>query len=192
MTPNPAPLGQTGQMPRYIALLRGVNVGGITIKMADLARVVTDLGHTQVRTVLASGNVIFDSSHGDLARLKAGIETALTEAFDYRAWVVLLTQPQLTAAVAGFPFESREGWHSYVLFGTEAASLGDLLEQAPSLDPAVERVLPGSGVLYWQVSRAVGIKSPFSVLAAKPRYKSSTTNRNLNTLHKILDLADAR
>lgn len=42
---------------RTVALLRGINVGGITIRMADLARVFEDLGLTEVRTILASGNV---------------------------------------------------------------------------------------------------------------------------------------
>ena len=49
-------------MTRYIALLRGVNVGGVTVKSADLAEVFRDLGFTEVRTVLASGNVVFDAA----------------------------------------------------------------------------------------------------------------------------------
>ena len=185
-------------MTRYIALLRGINVGGITIKMAALADTVSALGHTGVKTVLASGNVVFDSEQTDAAALKTGLERALTEAFGYEAWVVLLTREQLAAAVADYPFDGRDGWHSYILFGSQPAVLEDLLASTPALDPADERVQPGSvqpgsvhpgsGVLYWQVRREVGIKSPFSILAAKSRYKASTTNRNLRTLQKILDL----
>ena len=173
-------------MTRYIALLRGINVGGITIKMADLADIVRGLGHTSVSTVLASGNVVFHSDETDAASVKAGLEAALTDAFGYEAWVVLLTHDKLAETVAAYPFEDREGWHSYILFGSAQGRLDELLDAAPTLDPADERVQPGSGVLYWQVRRAVGIKSPFSVLAAKARFKSTTTNRNLRTLHKIL------
>jgi uncharacterized protein (DUF1697 family) len=179
-------------MTRYLALLRGINVGGITIPMAALADTVRGLGHTGVRTVLASGNVVFDSPETDAAAVTAGLERALSDTFGYEAWVVLLTQDQLTEAVEAYPFEDRDGWHSYVLFGSKQPVLDELLARAPELDPADERVQPGAGVLYWQVRRDVGVRSPFSTLSAKARYKSTTTNRNLRTLHKILALPAAR
>ena len=184
----PFPVRQNGRMTRYIALLRGINVGGINIKMAALAETVRALGHTDVKTVLASGNVVFSSDQTDAALLKAGLEHALTEAFGYEAWVVLLDRTDLAVAVDGYPFDERDGWHSYVMFGSDPARLDELMLAAPDLDPADERVQRGAGVLYWQVRREVGIKSPFSSLAAKARFKSSTTNRNLRTLQKILDL----
>ena len=179
-------------MTRYIALLRGINVGGITIRMAALADTVRSLGHTGVTTVLASGNVVFESNQTDAAALKAGLERALSDAFGYEAWVVLLTREDLGAAVDAYPFEDRDGWHSYVLFGSADHLHDELLAAAPELDPADERVQPGAGLLYWQVRRDVGISSPFSKLSAKTRYKSSTTNRNLRTLHKILAVPAAR
>src|SRR6185503_22397 len=82
---------QVHRMTRYIALLRGINVGGINIKMAALADTVLALGHTGVHTVLASGNVVFDSDDADGAALKSGLEQALSAAFDYQSWVALLT-----------------------------------------------------------------------------------------------------
>ena len=173
---------------RYVALLRGINVGGITVTMAALADTVSALGHSAVKTVLASGNVVFESDDPEVPAVKAGLERALSERFGYQAWVVLMTRDQLAEAVAGYPFEDRDGWHSYVLFGSEPALLDELLAAAATLEPADERVQPGAGLLYWQVRRAVGIKSPFSSLSAKARYKSTTTNRNLRTLHKILAL----
>jgi uncharacterized protein (DUF1697 family) len=179
-------------MTRYIALLRGINVGGINIKMAALADTVRALGHTGVQTVLASGNVVFDSDDADAAALKSGLERALSASFGYEAWVVLLTGTELQRAVDAYPFDDRDGWHSYVLFGTEPRLLDDLLEAAPALDPADERIQPGQNLLYWQVRREVGIKSVFSTLSAKARYKPSTTTRNLRTLHKILAITSGR
>jgi uncharacterized protein (DUF1697 family) len=178
-------------MTRYIALLRGINVGGITIKMTALADVVRGLGHTGVTTVLASGNVVFDSADPNAAQVKTGLESALSEAFGYEAWVVLVTRDTVVEAVAAYPFVDREGWHSYILFGSNQERLDELAAVAPTLDPADEQVRPGVGVLYWQVRRAVGIKSPFSILAAKTRFKSTTTNRNLRTVTKILAVPDA-
>jgi uncharacterized protein (DUF1697 family) len=177
-------------MTRYIALLRGINVGGITIKMAALADTVRGLGHTGVRTVLASGNVVFDSDDADAASVKAGLESALSQAFEYEAWVVLVTWDALAGVVAAYPFEERDGWHSYVLFGSAQEPLDELAAAAPALDPTDERIRPGAAVLYWQVRRAVGVRSPLSILAAKTRFKSTTTNRNLRTLVKILTLPD--
>ncbi len=69
-------------MTRLVALLRGINVGGIRIRMADLKKVFVGLGFENVRTVLASGNVLFDSED-DPATAKARIEAALTERFGY-------------------------------------------------------------------------------------------------------------
>ncbi|TFC04309.1 DUF1697 domain-containing protein [Cryobacterium adonitolivorans] len=179
-------------MTRYIALLRGINVGGITIKMADLAEAVAALGHTGVTTILASGNVVFESDQTDVAALKTDLELALSERFGYDAWVVLLTSGELAAAVDAYPFDDRDGWHSYILFASQPAVLDELVQAAPKLDPLDENVQPGESLLYWQVRREVGIKSPFSTLSAKARFKSSTTNRNLRTLRKILAVPPAR
>jgi len=175
-------------MTRYIALLRGINVGGINIKMPALADTTRSLGHTRVQTVLASGNLAFDSDEPDAGVLKSGLEGALSEAFGYEAWVVLLTRDALASTVAAYPFPDRDGWHSYVMFGSDPLKLDVLMAAAPGLDPHDEQVERGSGVLYWQVRREVGVKSAFSTLAAKAQYKSSTTNRNLRTLHKVLAL----
>ncbi len=74
-------------MTRYAALLRGINVGGINIKMADLRSTFVDLGFENVKTVLASGNVLFDSDRDDVPALKSEIESGLRAEFHYEAWV---------------------------------------------------------------------------------------------------------
>jgi uncharacterized protein (DUF1697 family) len=175
-------------MTTYVALLRGVNVGGITIKSAELAELFRSLGFGWVRTVLASGNVVFESDETDAAGLKRRIEKALGDRFGYEAWIVLVTRDELEGIVAAFPFGAeREGWHPYVLFASDAAHLAELLAAAPTLEPADEAIAPGDGVLYWQLRIAVGsTESPFAKLAAKARFKATTTTRNLRTLRKLL------
>jgi uncharacterized protein (DUF1697 family) len=173
---------------RAVALLRGVNVGGVRFKMADLAAALEATGFTDVRTVLASGNVVFESDEADASRLKHVIEQALRERFGYDAWIVLVTREKLAAIVAAFPFDAeREGWHPYVLFGSDQARLDELAAAAPELDPAEEIIAPGDGVLYWQLNIAVGsTNTRLAKLAAKARFKATTTNRNLRTLRKLL------
>ena len=70
-------------MTRYVALLRGINVNGITIAMSDLADAFRELGYTDVKTVLASGNVIFSSRSGDGAKLEVQIEKHLHASLGY-------------------------------------------------------------------------------------------------------------
>ena len=77
-------------MTEYVALLRGVNVGGVNIKMADLAEVVRGLDYTDVKTVLASGNVLF-TTRDAASTAKQTLESALRKRFGYEAWVHVLT-----------------------------------------------------------------------------------------------------
>jgi uncharacterized protein (DUF1697 family) len=174
-------------MVGYIALLRGVNVGGITVKSAELREVFESLGFDSVRTVLASGNVAFESDRGDAAALKRAIESALGERFGYEAWIVLLTRDELEQVVAAFPFDAeREGWHPYVLFASDAEHLAELVAAADGLDQADDVIAAGDGVVYWHCRRQAGVDSAFSKLTAKARFKPTTTNRNLRTLRKLL------
>lgn len=176
-------------MTAYVALLRGVNVGGITVKSAELAELFRSLGFTGVRTVLASGNVVFEHGRAegetDAGALKLRIESALRERFGYDAWIVLLTQAKLAAVVDAFPFDAdQEGWHPYVLFASDAGHLAELA--AAPATPADDVIQPGDGVVYWHHRIAAGLDSPFSKLTAKARFKATTTNRNLRTLRKLL------
>ncbi len=173
-------------MPRHIALLRGVNVGGVTIKSVDLATVFRDLGFTSVKTVLASGNVAFDSE-APAGELKASIERALAERFGYEAWIVLLSQASLGEIAAAYPFERDDDRaHPYVLFGSDQAVLEELWQSMPDTDETVESIARGDGVIFWRVLRGSSTDTPMAKHAARAKYKSTTTNRNLRTVEKLL------
>ncbi|PKN82303.1 MAG: pyridoxamine 5-phosphate oxidase [Chloroflexi bacterium HGW-Chloroflexi-9] len=175
-------------MARLVAFLRGVNVGGINIKMADLTQLFAGLGYTDVRTVLASGNVLFDTKERDRAATKRRIEAALTERFGYEAWVILLDLPALAKVIEGYPFdEDNDEKQPWAMLLAEPGVLDDLLSVAGALDPAVERVQPGEGVLYWEVTKGSTVGSVFGKHSAKPRFKALTTTRNLRTLRKLLE-----
>ena len=174
-------------MTRYAALLRGINVGGINIKMADLRNTFADLGFENVKTVLASGNVLFDSDRDDVPALKSEIEAGLRAEFHYEAWVFVLDLDTVRQIVDDYPFDpEREGWHPYVLVTPEREVLDTLLSIQDELDPEVERVQAGDGVLYWEVERGMTLKSRFGKSTGAPKLKAFTTTRNLRTLHKLL------
>ena len=173
-------------MTVWVALLRGVNVGGITVRSADLRELFESEGHTEVRTVLASGNVVF-SSDKSATSLKPAIEKALRERFGYDAWIVLVTLDDVRKAIDAFPFDasdaSRQPW---VIFGSGEAVLDELADAAASMDQAADPVARGKRVLYWNPVKGTTVDTPFGKLLARKSYKATTTNRNLRTLQKIV------
>lgn len=172
---------------RHVALLRGVNVGGITIKSAELKALFVELGFADVRTVLASGNVLFDTDDGDTAALRTRIEQALRKRFAYDAWIVLLTQQAVAKMAKAYPFERIDDErHPYLVFGSDAATLDEIVEKAGKVDADVEQLKKAKGVLYWQCPRGESTDTPVAKLLAKARYKSSTTTRNLRTVEKLI------
>ena len=89
---------------KYLALLRGINVGGNNIiKMTDLKSCFEKLGFTDVLTYIQSGNVVFTSDIKDKTRLTKKIEHALTERFNYKALVVVITHRELKKVVDEAP-----------------------------------------------------------------------------------------
>jgi uncharacterized protein (DUF1697 family) len=172
-------------MTRYAALLRGVNVGGVNLKMAEVAAAFTEAGFTSVKTILASGNVLFDSkAKVDSVRTKA--ERALRDTFGYDAWVMAYDLEDVRAISEAFPFKREvEGHHSYVTFVTDPDILDELVALAGEA-PSDEKIERGNGVVYWQVSRTGTLDSLIGKTMGKKRYKSTTTTRNLRTVDKLL------
>jgi uncharacterized protein (DUF1697 family) len=172
-------------MTKYAAFLRGVNVGGVNLKMAEVATALTDAGFANVRTILASGNVLLESSAG-VAAVRKKAEATLREKFGYDAWVLVYDVDTVRAVVEAFPFECEvEGYQSYVTFVADEAVL-DELAQLDKGAGAEEKISRGDGVVYWQVPKGSTLDSTIGKTMGKPRYKSSTTTRNLRTLAKVL------
>jgi uncharacterized protein (DUF1697 family) len=170
---------------KYAGFLRGVNVGGVNLKMAEVARALTDAGFNNVRTILASGNVLLESSAG-AAAVRKKAEATLRESFGYDAWVLVYDLETVRAVVDDYPFEPEvEGYQSYVTFVADKAVLDELAALARGAGPD-ERIGPGAGVVYWQVPKGATLDSTIGKTMGKPRYKSSTTTRNLRTLAKVL------
>jgi len=170
-------------MTQYAAFLRGVNVGGVNLKMAEVAAALSDAGFTNVRTILASGNVLLESSSA-VATVRKKAETALRDRFGYDAWVLAYDIAAVRDISEAYPFEREvDGYQSYVTFVTDAAVLDELAALAAGPDEKIRR---GAGVVYWQVPKGGTLDSTIGQTMGKKRYKSSTTTRNLRTLDKVL------
>ncbi|MGB5387686.1 MAG: DUF1697 domain-containing protein [Eudoraea sp.] len=97
-------------MPKYIALLRGINVGGHKkIMMADLRMIFEKSGFLAVTSYIQSGNVIFQSNEADTKKLEQQIESALEKAYGYLVPVIVLTRSRIEKIVSNNPFKPLDG-----------------------------------------------------------------------------------
>ena len=141
-------------MTRYLILLRGINVGGRNrVPMAGLRELLETLGHTNMSTYIASGNVIAHSDRS-AATIKRELEDALPKAFKLDSEliaVLVLTRAQLLAVVRKRPkgFGDRpDEYHSDAVFlmGIDAPTAMKVFDPRPGVDA----VWPGNGVIYSQ------------------------------------------
>ena len=94
-------------MTTCIALLRGVNVGRAKrLAMADLRELVEGLGHTNVRTLLNSGNVVFDTRRVNVSKIAQSVEAAIADKFGFAASVVVLTAADLAGVILENPLHA--------------------------------------------------------------------------------------
>jgi uncharacterized protein (DUF1697 family) len=175
-------------MNSYAVFLRGINVGGINIKMAVLKAALKARPFSAVTTLLASGNVVL-ASELPAAEVKSEFESCLREAFGYDAWVVVLTAARVAELVEACPYPADDAaTHSYVTLSSDAAALAELYDAGAALG-GVELTLLGPEAMAWLAPAGGTLDSPFSKLSAKAKYKRSTTTRNLRTLVKVRDAA---
>jgi uncharacterized protein (DUF1697 family) len=177
---------------QYLALLRGINVGGKNmVKMAELRAAFEALGFADVATYINSGNVLFRAPRRARAEMAAAVEAALSERFATELKVVLLTEPELRGVVEGAP----DG------FGAETHRCDVIFLRKPLtvkkamglLDPreGVDQAWAGKGVLYFSRLAAKASSSRLSRIVTLPEYQNMTI-RNWRTTTKLLALMDAR
>jgi uncharacterized protein (DUF1697 family) len=95
-------------MPKYVAFLRAINVGGHTVKMDYLRTLFEGLGFTNVETFIASGNVIFDSPSKSAKGLERKIESYLQETLGYAVATFIRSSAELAAIAQYKPFDDSE------------------------------------------------------------------------------------
>ena len=179
-------------MIKYVALLRGINVGGSKlIKMAELNRIFVSLGLKNVRTYIQSGNVLFESSRADSVALTRHIEKGLHAGAGFEIPVVLRTIPELEAIVRLNPFKkvaADAAAKLYVTFLVEALKAKPKIPLlSPKKDCEIIHVTPREvfTVTFAMPSGRAGEWMAF----IEKEFGKSVTTRNWNTVIKILALA---
>ena len=179
---------------QYLALLRGINVGGGNlIRMADLKSCLEGIGCADVSTYIASGNVVFRSTEKDAARLLRKIERALSARFAYDSRAVVLTHKQLAQVVGGAPpgFGKRPDKYRYDVMFLKKPVTATQATNSISAKPGVDTVDKGKGVLYFSRLISKQAQSHLPRILALPVYQQMTI-RNWNTTTTLLALMDAR
>lgn len=169
---------------RYCAFLRGVNVNGTAMKMADVCEAFAGAGASEVTSVLASGNIIF-SSEDTAENLRANLEKALSDRFNYEAFLFLKTPAQIRQIAETNPFPKEADFHIYIFVGER--NIERRLEEqflATARIPGENAKVLGD-TFYWRVPKTRTLESSFGKILGKKEYKSKFTSRNLNTLEKI-------
>ena len=180
-------------MKQYVALLRGINVGGKNIiKMADLKVCFEALGFKDVRTYIQSGNVLIRTEEPDQARLTVVIEDALSTTFNYELLVVVRSEDELKHIVTQAPqgFGADPAAYRYdVVFLKEPLTAAEAMASITTKE-GVDQAIAGDGVLYFARLTSRATQSRLNRIASIPSYQSMTI-RNWNTTTRLLEMMEA-
>ena len=174
-------------MTSYLALLRGINVGGKNlVSMADLVACFRDAGYGDVRTHLQSGNVLFTAD----AAPEDEIERMLERRFGSPTLVIVRSRDELADTIAGAPTNHGSAdLRSEVIFLKHPLTAEAALAEVPELREGVDRIAPGPGALYFSRVRAQASKTRVQRLLALPIFKQMSM-RTWGTTTRILELLD--
>lgn len=175
----------------YVALLRGINVGGSNkISMKELSTVFEAAGMLSVRTYINSGNVIFDATATERQHLAETLEAAIADRFGFRVRVLVLGIDEIRSVVSALP----DDWHNdaatkcdvfFLWAEIDSPSILDQLEY----DPAMEDVRYTPGAVIRCIDKKYAAKSKLTKVVGTPLYQQMTV-RNCNTARKLLDLME--
>lgn len=154
---------------KQVAFLRGINVGGVKLKSAELKEMFEKQGFTEVETVLSTGNIIFDGeAQPDLSFLPVA--------------AFVRTDKAVSQLLSQNPFQKSPDQHIYVLISDP--SFAEIAQaQAISSYEAVELE---NNTIYWQVPIGSTLETDFGKILGKKKFKEQFTSRNINTLEKIV------
>ena len=187
---------EDGRVPRYVALLRGINLGGHNkVAMADLREVVTSLGHSEVTTYIQSGNVVFSSGQTSTSTLAADLERSIDKALDVKPRVVVLSRDELAAVIDANPYPDEpnpKAVHAIFLTGASESNMADRiaeLERRAAQKGGRDRVRLIGRTLYLHTPDGFGRSELAALLLRNGKsIGASATARNWATVTKLLEL----
>ena len=173
----------------YVALLRGINVGGKRrVDMKQLKAVFEDAGLESVKTYINSGNVVFSTSQRGKARLIEQLEKAIAKHFGFAVDVLLCDLKSMKAIVAAMPdhWMNDDKMKVDVLFLKSAVNRSSVMKKI-RFNPDIEDVKYVPGAVIWRIDRKDATRSGLMRVVGTDLYKNMSI-RNINTTRKLLAL----
>jgi uncharacterized protein (DUF1697 family) len=179
-------------MPRYLALLRGINVGGRNkVAMADLRDVATALGHTAVVTYIQSGNMLFTSPETDVTSLADALEAEIADRLGVRPAVIVLSGVELAQVIKDNPFPAETNpkclhavFRRDVVDSAGIGIVADAVERARQSGSRDEAAVVGR-TLFLRTPDGLG-RSELAAQLARSSVQSAGTARNWATVTKLM------
>ncbi|GHV54966.1 hypothetical protein AGMMS49579_16630 [Spirochaetia bacterium] len=175
---------------RYIALLRGINVGGNNIiKMDELRKIFEKIGFSDVKTYIQTGNVIFNDIEKDKSKLTEKIEKKLFKETKNKINIVILTSSEINEIILKKPenFGENEEEYKYdVIFLIEPLKTKDAVKEFNPRE-GVDKIYAGKNVLYHSILKKERTKSHITKTIESEIY-SKISIRNWNTTKKLYEL----
>jgi uncharacterized protein (DUF1697 family) len=176
-------------MPRYAALLRAINIGGHTVKMDELRKLFEALRFGHVESVIASGNILFDTSSTDIAKIESRIEKHLHTALGYAVTTFVRTPAELASIVARKPFDASDpvlDSHSVHVVFLKSSLEAPLRAKLAALCTSYDELRPGDREFFWRCRGRFSdslIRGP----ALERAIGGANTARNINTVRRLAE-----
>jgi uncharacterized protein (DUF1697 family) len=181
-------------MPRYLALLRGINVGGHNkVAMTDLRDVAAALGHTEVATYIQSGNLLFTSAGTDVTSIADALEAEIAARLSVRPAVVVLSGSDLAQVIRDNPFPGEANpkclhavFRRDVVDEDGMAVVAAAVEQARQAGSRDDAAVLGR-TLFLRTPDGLG-RSQLAALLSRSKVQSAGTARNWATVTKLMSM----
>lgn len=174
---------------KYIALLRGINVGGNNkVAMAELKTCFENVGFTSVFTYINSGNVIFESTQTDTTKLVSLCEVAISKEFGFRVICSVIPAHELLEALKNAPswWNNGEGKHN-AIFVIAPKKADEIMAEVGEIKPEYEKVAAQHPIIFWSAPLKTFSRTRYSRIVGTKVYQSVTI-RNANTTNKLAEL----
>jgi uncharacterized protein (DUF1697 family) len=179
-------------MPVYIALLRGINVGGKNIiKMADLQALCNSLKFEQVSTYIQSGNIVFKCKEKSKDKIKQQLEVGIQHQFNLDVQVVIKTATDIKSAIENYPYSYNAAdkiVQAYISFAHN--KINDASSSFPKEKYLQDEISIDKENIYYFYPNGAG-SSKLSNNVVEKIYGQPFTQRNINTCIKLVQMADA-
>jgi len=175
-------------MKTYIALLKGINVGGHKkVPMAELRELLSKSGFENVQTYIQSGNVILQSNNSDISKIESDIEKSIEDYFGFEVSVLVKTRQDLQRIFDDSSFTEDKKKASYFMMLHDCPS-DDLVKEASEKVYEGEEYNIIKDCIYYYHDKGLG-KAKFNVNFFERKFKTFATARNYNTMVKLLSLS---